>query len=164
MEKQIYESPLGEIILAAHGGALAGLWFKGQKYEQAGLGKLSGSEAEGQADKTVLAMAARWLDGYFAGEAQEVDFLVQPHGTAFQRRVWAALLEIPRGETLSYGALAQRLGCRSARAVGAAVGRNPVSVIIPCHRVLGSGGALTGYAGGIERKRTLLELEGVNII
>ena len=164
MKKQIYSSPLGEIILAAHGGALTGLWFKGQMYEQAGLEKQPRSEAETPEDRAVLAKAARGLDGYFAGKAPEIDFPVQPQGTAFQKQVWAALREIPYGETVSYGTLAKRLGCRSARAVGAAVGRNPVSVLIPCHRVLGSSGALTGYAGGVERKKALLKLERVNII
>lgn len=159
MEKKLYTSPLGEIILAAHGGALIGLWFEGQKYEQAGLEKLDPAGADPERDQAVLDKAACWLGKYFAGEAPAVDFAVAPQGTAFQKRVWAALQAIPYGETVSYGALAEGLGCRSARAVGAAVGRNPVSVIIPCHRVLGSGGALTGYAGGLERKTALLELE-----
>ena len=159
MEKRIYASPLGEIILSAHGGALVGLWFRGQKYEQAGLEKLCAAGSDADADRKVLGQAARWLDGYFSGQKPEIDFPIAPPGTDFQKRVWAELRRIPYGETATYGALARRLGCASARAVGAAVGRNPVSILVPCHRVLGSTGSLTGYAGGIERKRRLLELE-----
>ena len=151
-------SPLGEILLAAEGGALCGLWFVGQKYEGAGLpdetapGPVSADPA--------LEKAAEWLKRYFAGENPEIDFPLEPKGTAFQRRVWEGLRQIPYGGTSSYGLLAEKLGCRSARAVGAAVGRNPISILIPCHRVLGSDGKLTGYAGGLERKQALLKLEG----
>ena len=140
----IWQSPLGGILLAEEDGALCGLWFRGQKYEGAGL----------------PAGIVRWLTRYFAQERPERDFPLAPKGTAFQKRVWRALEEIPMGETRSYGEIAAQLGCASARAVGAAVGRNPISLIIPCHRVLGADGSLTGYAGGRDRKRALLRLEG----
>ena len=156
MMKDIYFSPLGEIILAAEGGAITGLWFKGQKYECAGLGPRTENTQE---DAAVLTLAAEWLDAYFEGKEPELNFSVMPRGTDFQKKVWAELMNIPYGNTASYGSVAQKLACRSARAVGTAVGRNPVSIIIPCHRVLGAGGKLTGYAGGIERKLKLLELE-----
>lgn len=159
MEKRIWRSPLGEILLAARGGALAGLWFAGQKYEGAGMEKLAAAPSDPAEDEALLDRAVSWLECYFAGEAPAVAFPVSPQGTSFQQRVWAELRRIPYGETVSYGELAARLGCPSARAVGAAVGRNPVSVIVPCHRVLGADGSLTGYAGGLERKRALLELE-----
>ena len=113
----------------------------------------------GNAFSPVLLAARCWLDAYFAGERPGVaDVPLAPRGTAFQRRVWDALLAIPYGETRTYGELAVALGS-SARAVGSAVGKNPISVIVPCHRVLGAGGSLTGYAGGLERKRALLALE-----
>lgn len=155
MKTAVTLSPLGEILLAEEAGALCGLWFRGQKYE--GMGLPAPGPAE---DAETLRRARRWLERYFAGERPERDFALAPRGTAFQRAVWQALLELPYGKTTSYGALAATLGCRSARAVGAAVGRNPVSLIIPCHRVLGADGELTGYAGGLERKRALLALEG----
>lgn len=155
MKTMLYSSPLGEIILAADKGALTGLWFRGQRYERAGLDE---TEAEDEHEE-VLSRAAAWLDGYFDGKASAPDFPLRPKGTEFQKRVWEELGKIPYGETLSYGELARRLGCMSARAVGSAVGRNPISLAIPCHRVLGSGGSLTGYAGGLERKKRLLELE-----
>ena len=105
-----------------------------------------------------LSAALCWLEEYFRGEEPKIEITLNPEGTAFQKRVWRELLTIPYGETLSYGALAKRLGS-SPRAVGAAVGRNPISLLIPCHRVLGSDGSLTGYAGGVERKKFLLEQE-----
>lgn len=150
---------MGEILLAAHAGALVGLWFKGQKYEQAGLAKLPDQPNGAEEDKLVLEKAACWLDGYFAGQIPAIEFPLAPQGTAFQKRVWAELRAIPYGETVTYGALADRVNCRSARAVGAAVGRNPISVLIPCHRLVGADGSLTGYAGGLERKKALLKLE-----
>lgn len=154
----IWQSPLGGILLAEEDGALCGLWFRGQKYEGAGLpaGIVPGAAEESE----TLRRAVRWLTRYFAQERPERDFPLAPKGTAFQKRVWRALEEIPMGETRSYGEIAAQLGCASARAVGAAVGRNPISLIIPCHRVLGADGSLTGYAGGRDRKRALLRLEG----
>ena len=161
MKTAIVSSPLGEILLAAEDDALCGLWFVGQKYEGAGLP--AGSAPGPVSADPALEKAESWLESYFAGGNPKIDFPLAPRGTAFQRRVWAALTDIPRGETSSYGALAEKLGCRSARAVGAAVGRNPISILIPCHRVLGANGSLTGYAGGLERKRALLALEGVKL-
>ena len=161
MKTAIVPSPLGEILLAAEDGALCGLWFVGQKYEGAGL--TAGSTPGPVSADPALEKAQAWLESYFDGANPEIGFPLAPRGTAFQRRVWAALTDIPHGQTRSYGALAERLGCRSARAVGTAVGRNPISVLIPCHRVLGANGSLTGYAGGLERKRALLRLEGVKL-
>lgn len=159
MQTRTYESPLGQILLAARGEALAGLWFRGQKYEGAGLDRLPAAPEEGE--EAALDAAYRWLDRYFAGARPDGEPPLAPLGTPFQQKVWAALRRIPYGETLSYGELARRLGS-SPRAVGAAVGRNPISLLIPCHRVLGAGGSLTGYAGGLERKKALLALESEN--
>ena len=147
-----YASPLGEIVLAADGDALIGLWFSGQAHFGAGL---RGAE---DGDCAVLREAKAWLDDYFAGKAPETLPKLRPRGTVFQQRVWAELLRIPRGEAETYGALAERLGSH-ARAVGGAVGRNPISIMIPCHRVVGKDGSLTGYAGGTERKAALLKIE-----
>ena len=147
-----YASPLGEIVLAADGDALIGLWFSGQAHFGAGL---RGAE---EGDCAVLREAKAWLDDYFAGKAPETLPKLRPRGTEFQKKVWAALMRIPRGETVTYGALAEKLGSH-ARAVGGAVGRNPISIMIPCHRVVGKDGSLTGYAGGTERKAALLKIE-----
>ena len=146
-------SPLGEMLLAADEQGLSGLWFEGQKYFAAGLGEAVGAETE------ALALARRWLDIYFSGREPGFRPPLSLHGTPFRVRVWTALLEIPYGRTVTYGGLAERLGS-SPRAVGSAVGRNPISIIVPCHRVLGAGGGLTGYAGGLEKKAYLLRLEG----
>lgn len=152
-----YESPLGKMLLAADDAGLTGAWFYGQRSFAHGLGD---AEKNAEAEAPALAAARRWLDAYFAGVRPGVDGLpLAPRGTAFQRRVWDALLAVPYGETRTYGELAAALGS-SPRAVGAAVGKNPISVIVPCHRVLGADGSLTGYAGGLDRKRVLLELEG----
>ncbi len=150
-----YESAFGPMLLAAKDGALLGAWFLGQKHFPETL------TANGDAPPdAVLARAARACDAYAAGERKTFDVPLAPRGTPWQRTVWEALLAIPYGETLSYGKLAARLGRPgSARAVGAAVGRNPLSIFIPCHRVVGANGSLTGYAGGLDRKRALLALE-----
>ncbi len=153
-----HDSPLGPLLLAASGRGLAGLWFEGQRHwPQASTGW------HAQPGHPVLELARRQLDAYFAGTLQAFDLpLDMTGGTAFQGRVWQALRAIPAGLTESYAALASRIGVpRAARAVGAAVGRNPLSIVVPCHRVLGAAGALTGYAGGLERKTALLRLEGV---
>lgn len=149
----LYHSPLGEILLAADDTGLTGLWFAGQKYFAAGLADAAEGETE------AIRAARRWLDEYFSGREPGFTPPLSLAGTPFQRRVWAALLEIPYGGTVTYGELAAKLGT-SPRAVGSAVGRNPVSVIVPCHRVLGADGSLTGYAGGVEKKLRLLRLEG----
>ncbi len=153
-----YASPLGMLIVAAEGDALTALVIEGQKYEERHLA------GEGLDRKTpVLCKAKNWLDCYFAGEQPDsADLALAPKGTIFQQRVWRELLKIPYGRTESYGSLAARLGS-SARAVGSAVGRNPISVIIPCHRVVGADGGLCGYAGGLENKKRLLRLEGIHL-
>lgn len=150
-----YYSPLGGITLASDGQVLVGLWFDGQKY----FGSMLGMQHEEHAALSVFEEVRRWLDKYFSGHEPEFIPPLALKGTLFQQRVWEALLTIPYGKTLTYGELARRLGCRSAQAVGGAVGHNPISIIVPCHRVVGSDGSLTGYAAGIDRKRALLELE-----
>ena len=157
-----YQSPLGEILLAADNIGLTGLWFYGQKYFALHL-----DESHEEKTCPVLGQAKIWLDLYFSG--QKPDFSVPLHlrGTEFQKEVWEILCDIPYGTTVTYGkiaaVLAQKRGLEhmSAQAVGNAVAHNPVSVIVPCHRVLGSKGSLTGYAGGLERKIKILELEKV---
>jgi methylated-DNA-[protein]-cysteine S-methyltransferase len=151
-----FESPLGGMLLARTANGLAGAWFDGQKHHPGDL-PAAAHAARGDA---LLDRTAAQLLRYFAGDALPADLPLDLQGSDFQRRVWAALLRIPAGTTTSYGALAQRIGAvRAVRAVGAAVGRNPVSVIVPCHRVVGADGSLTGYAGGLERKQALLNLE-----
>ena len=159
-----YESPLGKMLLAASDDGLVGAWFYGQRYFARGLeGAEKNAERGASFDSPVLLSARRWLDAYFAGERPAVaDLPLAPRGTEFQCRVWSALLAIPYGETRTYGELAAELGS-SPRAVGTAVGRNPISVIVPCHRVVGADGSLTGYAGGLDRKRALLALERARV-
>ena len=154
------DTPLGGVLLAGGGEALTGLWFEGQRYFARTL-----DADRGNRELPVLDRAERWLAAYFRGEDPGAAPPLDPRGTDFQRAVWALLREIPRGQTATYGQIAARLAERtggpvSARAVGGAVARNPVSIFIPCHRVVGADGSLTGYAGGIERKKRLLRLEG----
>lgn len=150
-----YPSPVGLLTVACEAGAVVGLWLAGQKYFAAGLGG-----AQRRDDAPGMAAARAFLARYFAGEQPDAAALpLHPRGTDFQTRVWRALRDIPCGATVTYGELARRLQT-SPRAAGAAVGRNPISILIPCHRVLGADGSLTGYAGGIEAKKFLLELEG----
>ena len=150
-----YASPLGPILLAADETGLTGLWFEAQKY----FPSFSGVEYQ-EKETPVLTETARWLDVYFSGK--DPGFLppLHPQGSPFRQTVWDILLTIPRGQTITYGEIARRLGVRSAQAVGGAVGHNPISILIPCHRVVGSDGSLTGYAGGLDRKTRLLQLEG----
>ena len=159
-------SPLGPLLLAAKSDALAGLWMSGQKYFPASLGET----VREQSDHPVLRRAERWLERYFDGQRPAIGELrLAPEGSAFQKAVWALLCQIPYGERTTYGALAAKLAGElgrermSARAVGGAVGRNPISIIIPCHRVVGASGSLTGYAGGVDRKIRLLKLEGASM-
>ena len=148
-------TPLGPMLLARTDAGLAGAWFEGQK---AHPGALAAPQVDAD---PLLREAAAQLTDYFAGRRSHFDLSLDLCGTAFQRQVWQALLGIASGKTSSYGAIARGLGSPQAvRAVGAAVGRNPVSVIVPCHRVLGGDGSLTGYAGGLHRKSALLRLEG----
>ena len=157
---QHYDSPLGGILLAADETGLTGLWFEGQKYFGRGL-----SAKRAERETPALSEARRWLDVYFAGSAPDFTPPLHPAGTDFQRAVWEMLLQIPYGRTMTYGEIARRvaetqgLPSMSAQAVGGAVGHNPISLVIPCHRVVGTNGSLTGYAGGIDRKMKLLELE-----
>lgn len=157
-------SPLGGIVLAADEIGLTGLWFTGAKYFGAGL---PASAAE--ADTPILAEARRWLEGYFTGQRPAALPPLHPSGSPFRRAVWDILLTIPYGETTTYGAIAQQLAAQrglehlSAQAVGGAVGHNPISILIPCHRVIDADGSLTGYAGGIEKKHALLKLEHAKI-
>ena len=149
-----YASPLGTLLLARTADGLAGAWFEAQKHHPAAI------DAPERDDDPLLQRAAQQLAAYFEGSDAEFDVPLDLLGTPFQRAVWHELLRIERGATCSYGDIAHKLGTPSAsRAVGAAVGKNPVSIIVPCHRVLGSGGALTGYAGGLDRKTALLRLE-----
>ena len=150
-----YASPLGPILLAADETGLTGLWFEGQKYFPSFLG------VDYQEKETpVLTETARWLDVYFSGKDPDILPPLHPQGSPFRQTVWNILLTIPRGQTMTYGEIARRLGVHSAQAVGGAVGHNPISILIPCHRVVGSDGSLTGYAGGLDRKTRLLQLEG----
>ena len=150
----LVDTPLGAVRLAATDEGLTGLWFRGQQHEPPSL-----AASIDAASHPVLTATARWLSAYFAGsDAPQPP--TDPEGTPFQHQVWEALRTIAPGATSSYSALARQIGRPEAvRAVGAAIGRNPLSVLVPCHRVLGSGGALTGYAGGLGRKQALLALE-----
>ncbi len=151
-----YSSPLGKMTLASDGQALTGAWFTGQKCFGSTLDK-----EVNKANLPVFHQACQWLDTYFEGRNPGAIPAVRLEGTPFRRVVWELLRRIPYGEVMTYGELAKKIGCRmSAQAIGGAVGHNPVSIFIPCHRVVGVGGKLIGYAGGLERKRRLLELEG----
>lgn len=157
-------SPLGEMLMAGNEKGLTGLWFCGQKYFRLGLDPDHKEKA-----LPVFQQAEQWLRIYFSGK--EPDFSVPLHfsGTEFQKEVWKLLCDIPYGQTTTYGEIARRLALQkelphmSAQAVGGAVGHNKISVLVPCHRVLGSNGSLTGYAGGLEKKKYLLELEHILI-
>ncbi len=161
-----YNSPVGKILLATKEDALIGLWIEGQKH------CLHSLRNEGLFEKETptAQKAKKWLDRYFGGEKPEIGELqLAPIGSAFAQSVWQILCQIPYGSTITYGAIASQIAKRqgqstfSAQAVGGAVGHNPISIIIPCHRVIGAGGNLTGYAGGIDKKIKLLTHEGVDI-
>ena len=158
-----YCSPLGNILLASDGTHLTGLWFEAQKYFAE---KLDSDRKE--MDSFVFQQTKSWLDMYFTGKEPGISLPIRLNGTAFQNQVRQILSSIPYGQTMTYGQIArviakQRgLSHMSAQAVGGAVGHNPISIIVPCHRVLGADGSLTGYAGGIERKIALLHLEGIS--
>lgn len=154
-----FHSPCGGILLAADQTGLIGLWFEGQKYFAAGL------EAEHEERETpVIKQAKDWLDLYFTGREPDFSIPLSFTGTDFQNQVWELLCAIPYGETRTYGELAEQFMAKygrktSPRAVGSAIGHNRISIIVPCHRVIGASGSLTGYAGGIDRKKMLLDLE-----
>ena len=155
-----YLSPLGDVLLAADEIGLTGLWFEGQKY----FANTPPDERISQ-EMPILKETKRWLDIYFSGKEPEFTPSLHPEGSEFRQAVWQILLQIPYGQTITYGEIARRLEERqntshmSAQAVGGAVGHNEVSIIIPCHRVVGTNGSLTGYAGGIDKKIALLQLE-----
>ncbi|MBJ6752404.1 methylated-DNA--[protein]-cysteine S-methyltransferase [Geomonas anaerohicana] len=159
-------SPLGMIMLASDGESLVGLWLEGQKYFAATVPE----ETEERPDLPALVAARQWLDRYFRGERPAIaDLPLAPKGGAFRRAVWDILCEIPYGKVITYGDIAKRMAAQtgkasmSAQAVGGAVGHNPISIVIPCHRVVGTNGSLTGYAGGVDKKIKLLEHEGVDL-
>ena len=157
LSKIHWQGPLGPMIVAATPRGIAGIWFEGQKHMPDHVSwRIDESHA-------LLQQATAQLADYFSGKRASFDLpLDLQAGTPFQQTVWRALLAIPHGATTNYGALSRGIGAPSAaRAVGAAVGRNPVSIVVPCHRVLGTSGSLTGYAGGLDRKSALLKLEGV---
>ena len=154
------QTPLGEVRLRSDGKSLTGLWFVGQVNDAK-----EHSDIEMKDDLPIFGQVETWLESYFSGKQTSITFPLQPKGTLFQERVWKILQEIPYGETMTYGEIAQRIAKEkgvatySAQAVGQAVGKNPISILIPCHRVLGKNGALTGYAGGVHRKEQLLRIE-----
>ena len=155
-----YASPLGSILLAADDIGLVGLWFEGQKYFAHGLAK-----THEEKELPLFAKVKRWLDVYFSGQAPQFTVPLHFIGSDFQKEVWELLCTIPYGQTTTYGAIAKQLAAKrglphmSAQAVGGAVGHNKISIIVPCHRVVGKNGSLTGYAGGIDKKTALLRLE-----
>ena len=158
-----YQSPLGVMTLASDGENLIGLWLEGQKYFGATLPK----EVEEKNNMPIFDKTKKWLDRYFAGKKPAISELsLAPVGSEFRQEVWQILCEIPYGKTITYGEIAKKMAAKankssmSSQAVGGAVGHNPISIIIPCQRVIGSCGDLTGYAGGVDKKKTLLELEG----
>jgi methylated-DNA-[protein]-cysteine S-methyltransferase len=151
----LYESPHGRMLLVANDEGLSGVYFDGQKY----LPKVD-PEWRRDARHALLRQAKRELAEYFGGERERFETALAPEGTPFQRSVWKAISKVGFGKTITYAELARRAGYPgSARAAGAATGRNPISIIVPCHRIVGSDGSLTGYAGGLDRKRALLALE-----
>lgn len=150
-----YDSPLGGMTMASDGTALTALWFDGTRREPRFTDGTSTTKK-----LSIFDEACHWLDLYFAGKNPDFTPQLSPQGTPFQQQVWEILLTIPYGKTISYGDVARRISpTMSAQAIGGAVGRNPIGIIIPCHRVIGADGSLTGYGGGLERKRRLLELE-----
>lgn len=161
-----YDSPIGRLLLMEKEEALTGLWIEGQKYF---LGMLR-ENMEEKKDSSILNRTKDWLDRYFRGEKPQISELtLEPMGSEFRKEVWKILCEIPYGEVTTYGDISRKIADNrgidrmSAQAVGQAVGHNPISIIIPCHRVVGTGGSLTGYAGGLQRKVSLLTLEGVSM-
>lgn len=164
--KTYYDSPIGKLLLVSDNNNLIGLWIKNQKYY---LGSLKENLIE-KDDLPILMQTKNWLDRYFKCEEPKIDELsLKPDGSKFRKLVWQILCDIPYGKTRTYGEIAHEVASRlhknsmSAQAIGGAVSHNPISIIIPCHRVIGSSGSLTGYAGGIKIKKKLLELEGVKI-
>lgn len=160
-----YASPIGQLLLTSNGDALTGLWIEKQKY-YADTAPVDLCEKD---DLPIFKAVSSWLDAYFNKEHPEpFQYPLAPHGGSFRQKVWKILCDIPYGQVMTYGQIARQIATRtrknmSAQAVGGAVGHNPISIIIPCHRVVGTNGSLTGYAGGIDTKIKLLELEGVDM-
>ncbi|HSW56796.1 MAG TPA: methylated-DNA--[protein]-cysteine S-methyltransferase [Dehalococcoidales bacterium] len=158
------DTPLGTVFASAVGEALTGLWFNGQKYIPHNWDSLNF-----EPDYPVFVKLRAWLAGYFSGSDIPPDLPLAPQGTPFQKAVWNILLEIPHGQVTTYGAIARKIAAgrqiavMSARAVGQAVGHNPIAILIPCHRVIGANRSLTGYAAGLDRKRYLLNLEHIDL-
>lgn len=153
-----YASPLGEMLIVSDGQSVCGVWFLGQKHFPSFENLIRNDNL------TVFREVKEWFDDYFNGLNPEINFKLKPQGSRFRLEVWKILSEIGYGETSTYGEIASKISpTMSARAVGGAVGHNPISILIPCHRVIGSDGRLTGYAGGLDRKRELLKLEKVII-
>lgn len=149
-----YASPLGEMLIVSDGQSVCGVWFLGQKHFPSFENLIRNDNL------TVFREVKDWFDDYFNGLNPEINFKLKPQGSRFRLEVWKILSEIGYGETSTYGEIASKISpTMSARAVGGAVGHNPISILIPCHRVIGSDGRLTGYAGGLDRKRELLKLE-----
>lgn len=159
-----YKSPIGDITMASDGTSLIGLWFNKQKYFASTLSSKYEYKSLPIFEETIL-----WLDTYFSGIKPDFIPQIKLNGTSFRIEIWQMLQQIPYGTTLTYGDIAKKIAIKkglatmSAQAVGGAVGHNPISIIIPCHRLLGSNGSLTGYAGGIDKKTALLKLEGIDI-
>ena len=153
------DTPIGPMTALATARGLAGLWFDAQAHHPGEL------DAPVAANNVHIQVARKWLDAYWAGKSTPLNLTLDLHGTLFQRAVWQALRNIAQGRTQTYGEIAAQVGNGAApRATGAAIGRNPVGVIVPCHRVIGANGSLTGYAGGLHRKQTLLQHEGVLLV
>ena len=153
-----YTSPIGEMLIVSDGEAICGLWFYGQKHF---LSSIDDEIIENN-DLAIFKEVKTWLDDYFRGRNPEITFKLKPNGSDFRCKVWKMLSEIPYGQTLTYGEISSELSsAMSPQAVGGAVGHNPISILIPCHRVLGADGKITGYAAGIDKKIKLLELEKI---
>lgn len=156
-----YSSPLGQITLASQHNKLVGVWIEGQKY----FGQMLSAQKEEAPNLAIFNQTKKWLDDYFAGKNPAITKLaLAPQGSEFRHKVWDILVQIPYGKVITYGDIAKQISANmSNQAVGGAVGHNPLSIIIPCHRVVGTNGNLTGYAGGIDKKVWLLEHEQVDI-
>ena len=153
-----YISPIGKILMVSDGEAICGVWFYGQKHFLSSID----DEIIRKDDLAIFNKVKRWFDDYFDGLNPKIDFELKPSGSDFRLKVWKMLCGIPYGKTMTYGEIASGLsGSMSPQAVGGAVGHNPIAILIPCHRVLGANGKLTGYAGGIDKKMALLELERI---
>lgn len=156
----VYQSPIGEIKLACNESNLVGLWMDGQKYHSSTIPE----KMIEKNDIPIFDITKKWLDRYFAGKNPSiVELPLAPIGSEFRQKVWQVLCEIPYGKVITYGNIAKQLKCKSAQAIGGAVGHNPISIIIPCHRVVGSNGSLTGFSAGVKTKIKLLELEDVDM-